>query len=373
MKDNIENKLDELFDKKSKKNRKIIFVAKVKSIAITVSIILVILSLIYVGMSRVVIDKVINKIDIKLFDKKSLIVNDIEKEYEIMHPNQYIAQVTYLKGFLSGNIKIDTCKVIEKNVVADEPIEREFNLKEMLGSENQQYVSANESGNGIATISPGSLHDKLKNVDFFNRLGQRKMIFFYPFSDYKDLYRNDISKLEQVGDKKVAEMALSFDKYYSMEEIQKVIPTGITVTWYWVDDISEEGKKAILASDEKDTKSIREGYNGTRKDGLFRTVVSEENAIGIKAIDMNGCKIDNPQDNFVRSIYRNDYKDENIKALKSKLQIKQTNDQSNVLKYNKQNIRIGGVVVTGSVEQLKGLSKISSIKASTFGVILDKY
>jgi hypothetical protein len=373
MKDDIENKLDELFDPKSSKNKKVIFAAKVRSIATIVSITLVILLVIYLGMSRVAIDKVINKIDIKLLDKKSLIVNDIEKEYEIMHPDQYLTQDTYLKGFLSGNIKIDTYKVIEKNVVATEPIEREFNLKEMLASEKEEYTSVSESGNGISTLSPGSLHDKLKNVDFFNSVGQRRMIFFYPFSDYKDLYRNDISKLNQVDDKKVAEMALSFDKYYSIEEIQKIIPSGITITWYWVDDVSEEGKKAILASDDKDTQSIREGYNGTRKDGLFRRVVSEDNAIGIKAIDMIGCKIDNPQDSFVKSIYRNDYKDENIKALKSKLQIKQTNDQSNVLKYNKQNIRIGGVVVTGSVEQLKALSKVSSIKASTFGVIVDKY
>ncbi|GFP75268.1 hypothetical protein bsdtw1_01341 [Clostridium fungisolvens] len=42
-------------------------------------------------------------------------------------------------------------------------------------------------------------------------------------------------------------------------------------------------------------------------------------------------------------------------------------------KYDSKIIKTGGIVVTGAVEQLKALSNNPHIKASTFGVIADKY
>ncbi|GFZ31474.1 hypothetical protein CSC2_20000 [Clostridium zeae] len=388
MKDDFENKIDDLFDVKNKNTRKVILKAKLKSIGIFAIIIAIISSILYMVATKVVIKNIdakvqttINGIDLKLLDKKSSVAEDIEKEYEIMHPNRYLGQLAYNKGFLSANLKYDTYKVIGQNVVATEPIEREFNLKENLITEREQEAHVNILGKGVSTITPESLHDQLKEVDFFNSLGQRKMMFFYPFSDYKDLYRNDLQKLDEVDNKKIAEVALSFDKYYSIEEVNGMIPKGVDITWYWVDTLSDEQKKNIVKSDESDTKNIREGYNGTRKDGLFRRVVSEDSAIGIKAIDLNGYKLDKPVDKFVESLYRNNYsknelnaiKSDEVNYLKKELNIVQENDSNSALKYDSKVIKTGGIVVTGSVDQLKVLKNNPHIKASIFGVIADKY
>jgi hypothetical protein len=317
----------------------------------------------------------------KLLDKKSSVAEDIKKEYEIMHPNKYLGQLSYSKGFLSADVKYDTYKVIGQNVVATEPIEREFNLKENLITQKEQEAHVNILGKGVSTITPESLHDQLKDVDFFNLLGQRKMLFFYPFSDYKDLYRNDLQKLDEVDNKKIAEVALSFDKYYSIEEVNGMIPKSVDITWYWADTLSDEQKDNILKNDTADTKKIREGYEGTRKYGLFRSMVSEDNAIGIKAIDLNGYKIDKPVDKFVESLYRNNYSkgdlnsinNDQVNYLKKSLNIVQEDALKGTLKYDSNIIKTGGIVVAGSVEQLKILKNNPHIKASTFGVIADKY
>ncbi|MBK1813764.1 anti sigma factor C-terminal domain-containing protein [Clostridium sp. YIM B02505] len=388
MKDDFENKIDDLFDVNNKKTRKIILKAKLKSIGIFAIIIAVISSILYIVATRVVIKNIdskvqstISEIDLKLLDKKSSVAEAVEKEYEIMHPNRYLGQLDYSKGFLSADIKYDTYKVIGQNVVATEPIEREFNLKENLITEKEQEAHVNVLGKGVSTITPESLHDQLKDVDFFNSLGQRKMLFFYPFSDYKDLYRNDLQKLNEVDNKKIAEVAVSFDKYYSIEEVSTMIPKGVDITWYWVDTLSDELKSNVLKSDENDTRDIREGYDGTRKDGLFRRVVSEDSAIGIKAIDLNGYKIDKPVDKFVESLYRNNYSkgdlnsinSDQVNYLKKSLNIVQEDASKGTLKYDSNIIKTGGIVVTGSVELIKALKDNPHIKASTFGVIADKY
>ncbi|GKU25324.1 anti-sigma factor C-terminal domain-containing protein [Clostridium folliculivorans] len=388
MKDDFENKIDDLFDVNNKKTRKVILKAKLKTIGIFAIIIAVISSILYVVATRIVIKNIdvkvqttISEIDLKLLDKKSSEAKDVEKEYEIMHPNKYLGQLSYNKGFLSANIKYETYKVIGQNVIATEPIEREFNLKENLITEKEQEAHVNILGKGVSTITPESLHDQLKDVEFFNSLGQRKMMFFYPFSDYKDLYRNDLQKLDEVDNKKIAEVALSFDKYYSIEEIGTMIPKGVDITWYWVDTLSDEQKNNILKNDDADTKNIREGYNGTRKDGLFRHIVSEDSAIGIKAIDLNGYKIDKPLDKFIESLYRNNYSkgdlnsinSDQVNYLKKSLNIVQEDASNVTLKYDSKIIKTGGIVVTGSVEQLKILKNNPHIKASTFGVISDKY
>lgn len=388
MKDDFESKIDDLFDVNSKKTGKVILKAKLKSIGIFAIIIAIISSILYFVATKVVIKNIdskvqttIGEIDLKLLNKKSSVAEDIKKEYEIMHPNRYLGQLSYSKGFLSANVKYDTYKVIDQNVFATEPIEREFNLKENLVTEREQEAHVNILGKGVSTITPESLHDQLKDVEFFNSLGQRKMIFFYPFSDYRDLYRNDLQKLDEVGNKKIAEIALSFDKYYSIEEVNRLIPKGANITWYWVDTLSDEQKNNVLKRDESDTKNIREGYDGTRKDGLFRRVVSEDSAIGIKAIDLNGYKIDKPVDKFVESLYRNNYSKGDLNSinsvqvnyLKKSLNIVQEDASNGTLKYDSKIIKTGGIVVTGSVEQLKKLKNNPHIKASTFGVISDKY
>jgi hypothetical protein len=63
--------------------------------------------------------------------------------------------------------------------------------------------------------------------------------FFLSFLSYKT-YRNDLAWIDHIGKDKVMEIALSFDRGYTFKEIQSLIPSKMTLTWLWVDDVNED-------------------------------------------------------------------------------------------------------------------------------------
>ena len=187
----------------------------------------------------------------------------------------------------------------------------------------------------------------------YNEVGQREMQFFYPFVKYLK-YKSDFKLLNEIGTNKYIEMALSFDKSYSIDQIKNLFPSTTHITWYWIDDLSTTEKKERLA------------YGINYKDNRL---CNETNSYGVKSIDSSGEYLNDPFGLFT-SIISNEYKNNSkygeIKRLYNNLKGKDG-------KLAPGDLKIEGVVVTGTPETLKLLQNLPFIKASSIGVITDKY
>lgn len=64
----------------------------------------------------------------------------------------------------------------------------------------------------------------------YNVLGQREMIVYYPFIEYKT-YRNDLTLLLDAEGGQLAEIAISLDDYYCITQIDALFPQEL-IAWY---------------------------------------------------------------------------------------------------------------------------------------------
>lgn len=202
----------------------------------------------------------------------------------------------------------------------------------------------------------------------YNELGQREMVFFYPFIKYDTRnYMNDLSLLDDIGNDKYMEMALSFDREYTLDEVGKVIPEGVMVTWYWVDDLNKNEKEMSKSHNEE-----QEGIEVTIH--IPDSVRSEYTAYGIKLYYGTGEKIPDPVEFFINSL--KSYKEDraiNKNFYKNEFDRIYNNIAGDDGKLTRNDIRIWGAVVTGDSDNLKVLIGLPFIKASSLGVVTDKY
>ncbi len=146
-------------------------------------------------------------------------------------------------------------------------------------------------------------------------------------------------------------MALSFDRDYSVSEVQKLIPENIDLGWYWVDTFNKE--EIIKMNDVNNPDRM-----------LLET---SDEMIGFKESDSSNIRYKEPERGFISNLqyldkeYREKYK--NIFEI-----LEDSNGNVDAEK-----IRIIGVVVTGDKKSLSTLRDKPWIKASSFGVIVDKF
>ena len=183
------------------------------------------------------------------------------------------------------------------------------------------------------------------------------MVFYYPYVDYSNRYKNDLSLLENVGNDKYMEIALSFDKEYSIDEVNNMIPENINLTWYWVDSVEDSHKKTQKQYTDKQDLGDGEIIEVEQ----YPDLCYENYAYGIKIINEYGEKIVNPEENFIQGLKEGGITHiyDIIAGADGKL--------------TKDDIKVQGVVVTGDAESLKSLRHLTFIKASSIGVVTDKY
>jgi hypothetical protein len=349
-KDNLnkedEKELDSLFDNfKNTKLKKAVKKAKWSSILRNIGISLLVLVIVMVGgtiISRNIVSGMEGVVQISV-DEFNL----------ISAPNKYIGEVARYHDILGGKNEYSTYKIIEGKVV-------------YTGDKEYYYGPfQNFYGNRNGVFSPLILGRSYDTEDLkiqkYNKLGQREMIFFYPFTTYPE-YKNDLNIIKDIGTNKVVEMALSFDKDYSIDEVRNMLPEDVTLSWYWVDDLNQEEKKS---SELRKTK--KEQFGDER---YYAKIRSEETAYGIKAYDANGDLLEKPEESFIMALDQGAKKNTRFK---SEFERVYNNIKGKDDKLTKDHIKVFGVVVTGSANDLEALSNLPFIKASSLGVTTDKY
>ena len=193
------------------------------------------------------------------------------------------------------------------------------------------------------------------------------MTFYHPRIEYEN-YPTDLDLLEDIGENKYLEFALSFDRGYSIKEVQQMLPGQVKIAWYWVDTYSEQelakmkGQQAKLVG--PDGQPSGETYYQKPQ------VLFAKQVYGIKAITSNGENRIEPWDDFIKVI--------NIGRQRKGRYQEQFKNLYNVLNHgkgeiSKDDLKIIGAVVTGDTASLKQLRNNSCIKAQTLGIQIDKF
>ncbi|WP_160687998.1 anti sigma factor C-terminal domain-containing protein [Clostridium sp. C2-6-12] len=263
-------------------------------------------------------------------------------EYEIKHPNEFIGKENCRE---TGYFKFETTYEYGKRLGS-----------KIIYAGSDSYLGG-ISKNGVSIkgwpLLQYSINDTL-DKRYSDVYGLRKLYFLYPYVAYGNYIHqfpsdenkilindeetkvNDFSLLDEIDNNKIVEMALSFDKEYIYEDINNIIDNKL-ITFYWVDNNSEEEKKRV--TEEK---------------------VPTYDVVGIKASVMPG------QFEHGTRVFREDFK-EAVKKLK---EIGHDQDVQNI---DENNFKISGIVVVGSPKEIKALQNNPMIKHAIIGNVVDKY
>ncbi|WP_243524812.1 anti sigma factor C-terminal domain-containing protein [Bacillus pseudomycoides] len=199
--------------------------------------------------------------------------------------------------------------------------------------------------------------ENIKLPDYNVQTMQREMRFYLPFVTYEN-YVNDLADIGELQNK-VAEVALSFDKAYTAEQIVEMLPKNIQPVWFWADTYNEKNADTYVGL--KDPKS-----------GAVLNAVMAINVFGFEgsyAKAQENIKNDVTR-NSKEFLYQMKYLAENSEGIPSDYFNQYYKEIKNI---KPKDLPIYGVVVTGKTEDLKNLQSSPYIKAAVRGVTVEKY
>ncbi len=251
---------------------------------------------------------------------------------ELTVPNGYISNSADTLGFLGGRSNYTISRTVGNKIVVLEERVQPFGLL-------PQFIMTRGQGGGqVAGEWP------LNCWEF----GYNKMLFFLPQITYKE-YKNDLAELSQIGSDKLIEVGLSFDKPYTFSELSHILPNA-NISWYWVDTFTKDD----MVRYEKEAKEC---------DGKA-TFISEFETLGVdKTPPISINTFDSDYNNFLY----------NLKISKNQKFLNIFNNLNSKGYTDPSKVPILGAIAYGTKEQLKPLIENPHIKASSFGVITEKY
>ncbi|GFZ32988.1 hypothetical protein CSC2_35140 [Clostridium zeae] len=268
---------------------------------------------------------------------------DLSTWYNISMPNAYIGNIQFDDRIFTGEIDFVRYRFLGNKPITDGSYKEGYGFPLFNGV----------YGDLGFTLFGGS---NINEITSYNKAGKRIMKFYHPSVKY-DNYINNLDVIDKIGANKLAEMSLSFDKAYTIDEVREMLPKEITLNWYWVDTYNEKDLSMAGMSD-KNEKSNKD------------SVVFEENYVyGIKALDLLGNKIDNPEEMFIGAITMGS-KDKMVASIYKNIFNKLSQGKGEV---KKDDLKIIGVVVSGDTDSLNKLKNQNYIKAATLGAVADKY
>lgn len=287
-------------------------------------------------------------------------IRQLRNYYNIAWPNGYIGAVKFNENFFVGQLEYSKYRIVDDKVIYD------GNSK--VGYQYIRLFNGMYGENDNLLFYPSSDNDEgFEGVRYYNNVARRVMKFYVPYIEYGN-YLNDLYELKNVADDKLIEMSISFDKDYSVEEAQRLIDEDIRLGWLWVDTFSSE-KIEKMRSHEVDV--YTNGSTDNNDKYLSKNIVLNEDGVyGIKILDREGKKIQEPEKKFIDSISNGRVYDKEYANIYNEIF---TNLSKNGETIKEADIRIIGMVVSGKVSDMKQLIGQKYIKGATFGAIDDKY
>lgn len=308
MKNQNEKNLNSIFDEKSlnktlKKVKRVTFL-RTLLISVIVSILIVI------G---------VFKLNNWWIDKtgSELAAEGVLEDTIMMTPNTFVRTETIEIGILKGTIKKEVFKIIEDKIIPWQKQDVHFGFR---GFQSTSYSSYSTTVNETTQINIPS--------------GEREMLFYVPQYKYKT-YANDLEILNEYPSDKYIELAISFDKGYSLSQVKEMLPDAINQTWYWINNYP-----------------IKSEERAQPESGQWLYGISQPTSDIGKALSPHKIKTESDFLAQLKKVNKNDYQ-----FLK---------------KQQEKGLIIGGVV-TGTKEELLSLQGLSYVKATSLGVVIEKY
>lgn len=195
----------------------------------------------------------------------------------------------------------------------------------------------------------GSIEDERIPIYF---QGEREVEFYHPKVYYKNVY-DDRRLLNEMNESTLVEFAFSFDKGYTLDEVQQIFKEHLA--WYWVDTFSDE--------------EIKDHSDQNKNKELGRT---DHTTIGSSAygfLHSNYPEAD-PASNFISTLKWLNSDDGDYKQAAEELYNNLAKGKSEL---KTEDLKIIGVVVTGTPSELKKYNELPMIKGATIGATTDKY
>jgi hypothetical protein len=222
------------------------------------------------------------------------------------------------------------------------------------------YNLFGRSGSVLGDHSPVQVIDKVDGLPrYFDRdVKERLMQFYHPSVKYKNL-RNDLIQLKNISGNKEIELALSFDKGYSPEEVRAFLPKEVTLNWYWVDTYIDNDKRLEDHTFKENSGNvINLGSDPLFPDEIYGFRAETVGGLSSEKIFLEDIK--EGKDGVSKKAYSKEFK-------RIYDQLRGDSDEPKI-----SNIKIIGVVVTGSPHQLESLHNVKQVRASVFGAIAEK-
>lgn len=138
------------------------------------------------------------------------------------------------------------------------------------------YSQLNFNGNTILDEESGNKKDEFETLpDYNSQTMQREMRFYLPFVTYRN-YVNDLKNIGELQNK-VGEIAISFDKAYTVEQIEKMLPKDVQPVWYWVDTYNENSPDTYVGLKEPKTGAVLNAERSTHVYGFQGSYTKKKN------------------------------------------------------------------------------------------------
>ncbi|HEU4964621.1 MAG TPA: anti sigma factor C-terminal domain-containing protein [Bacilli bacterium] len=264
---------------------------------------------------------------------------------EITGPNVFLTEAWHNTGFLTGELEYEMYKDIEGIPVI---WGREGAAYRLFGD----YDKQGELRVPIELPDPemAGAHFTYKRP-YNNQSGQREMLFYHPQVAYGQ-YLNDVPHLQEMEKDTLVEMGLSFDKAYSVQQVQDMLPQGVHAVWYWVDTYSA-GEVKTMSHSKPHPELARQvyGFQAHSRDDLPAAGTYRE-------------------DHFLQAIQEGLEQEG-----KYYIEYKRLFD---LLRHDKpaptvEDVRLLGVVATGTAQDLQQLAGQTYCKAAVLGATADEY
>lgn len=244
--------------------------------------------------------------------------------------NTQRGDVSYDYVFLKANSNISIEKIMGDRTIIWNELKEEIPA---FGKEN-----FNESNRFTQQIQFNELFNRKVQYNTFN--GEREVAFYYPQLEYEFL-PNELAIATKLDNNTLVEVALSFDKSYSVKEIQEIVGEN-NVTWLWVNTTRQIS----------DNSQAETTLNGASADGFHYwggdyTSSAKAFLTNLKQLGTKG-KYQKVAQKMIDGINRDSFPEVS-------------------------DLSITGVVLTGTPTELEAFENLELVRASTIGATIDLY